>query len=61
MQRITLAAARVNKRLTQKELAKMVGVSNHTIVNWESGRTLPSGKQLKKLREVFDLPLDLFF
>jgi transcriptional regulator with XRE-family HTH domain len=61
MPSITLAAARVNKKLTQKELAKMMGVSNYTIVNWERGKTSPNGKQLKRLSEIFDLSIDYIF
>ena len=30
--------------VTQKELAKMVGVSENTIQNWEYGRRIPSTK-----------------
>ena len=61
MPKISLAAARVNAKLTQKELAKMLGVSNITIVNWEKGHTEPSINQLKKISQISGIPLDLIF
>ena len=61
MHKISLAAARVNIRVNQKELAKMMGVSDHTIFNWENGKTSPSGRQLRKLSEIFGLPIDMLF
>lgn len=37
-QRITMAAARVNKGLTQEELAAQLGVTRNTYNSWETGR-----------------------
>ncbi len=34
----TLKALRKRLKLTQKQLAKVLGVSKQTIANWESGR-----------------------
>ena len=34
---ITLAAARVNAGFTQEEVAKKMGISKQTIINWEKG------------------------
>ena len=36
---ITLEAARVYARLTQKDVAEKMGKSNKTIGNWENGKT----------------------
>lgn len=38
MAKMTMEAARVNKKLTQQELAELMGVSRQTIQNWESGK-----------------------
>ena len=37
--KISLKAARVNAGLSQQEVADKLGVSKHTIINWELGRT----------------------
>lgn len=61
MPTISLEAARVNAKLTQKELADILGVSNATIVNWENGRTEPNLTQLKKISELSGIPMDFIF
>lgn len=44
--RITLAAARVNAKLTQAAAAKEIGVTKKTLINWESGRTFPKADKI---------------
>lgn len=58
---ISLAAARVNAGLTQKEAAERLGVSNTTIVAWETGKSSPSIVDAKKLSEAYNIPLDNIF
>ncbi len=55
---ISLAAARVNKRLTQKEFAKACNVSESTVIKWESGESQPSIKKLPLIEEVLCMPLN---
>lgn len=43
---------RLERGLFQVDLAKMVGVNEMTIVNWEKGRTRPTEKNWEKLRAV---------
>lgn len=38
MAAITMEAARVNTGLTQQELAKKMGVSRSTVIDWENGK-----------------------
>lgn len=40
------AALRKRGRLTQKELADIIGVDRTTIAHWESGRHTPDNKRL---------------
>jgi ribosome-binding protein aMBF1 (putative translation factor) len=41
---------RLERGLFQKDLAKMVGADEMTIVNWEKGRTEPTEKNIEKLK-----------
>lgn len=58
---ISLAAARVNARLTQQEVAKHMRVGKQTIVSWEKGLTEPKATQALALAELYGLPLDNIF
>ena len=55
---LSLAAARVNAGLTQKEFADMCGVSESTVVAWESGRRSPNVKMLNKIETVLGISLN---
>jgi DNA-binding XRE family transcriptional regulator len=43
---------RLEPGLFQRDLAKMIGVNEMTIVNWEKGRVRPTKRNLEKLRAV---------
>lgn len=58
MPEITLKAARVNAGLTQKELAKELGVTNTTVNSWENGDTEPSLSQLREISRLSGIPMD---
>lgn len=38
---LLIQRARTRKRLTQEELAELLGVSRRSIIGWEKGTTLP--------------------
>ena len=38
MVKMTLAAARVNRGMTQTDLAAEIGVSRQTVLDWENGK-----------------------
>lgn len=61
MPRISLEAVRVNAKMTQKEWAEILGVSNATVVNWEKGKTEPSLSQLKTMSKLSGIPMDFIF
>jgi DNA-binding XRE family transcriptional regulator len=48
---------KLEQDLFQVELAKRIGVSEMTIVNWEKGRTKPEKKNLERIGMIlrFDL------
>ena len=61
MPKISLVAVRVNAKMTEKEWAEMLEVSNTTVVNWEKGKTEPSLSQLRKMSELSGVPMDFIF
>lgn len=58
---ISLAAARVNAKMTQEDVAKALKVSKTTVVNWENGKVKPSAATLFMLSDVYDIPVDNIF
>lgn len=58
---ITMKAARVNAKLTQKEVAEKLGVSRVTIIHWEKGTTFPKSNQKKILSKLYNLSEADFF
>lgn len=58
---ISLAAARVNAKKTQEDVAKEMKVSKNTVVAWEKGTTEPKASQARELSELYGIPLDNIF
>lgn len=58
---ISLAAARVNKGLTQEEVAKLMSVSKQTIINWEKGRVVIGIPEVEMLSRIYKIPKDNIF
>lgn len=56
--KITMEAARVNAHLTQKEAAKLFGISNKTLCKWESGKSYPTANFIPKICSVYNIPYD---
>ena len=50
---------RINKNLTQKELSKKLGVSLSSLQKYEYGDFKPSSDILKKMSEVFNVPVSV--
>ncbi len=59
--KISLKAARVNANLTQQEVADIMKVSKHTIINWEQGKTKPKYATLKLLIEIYSIDMEHIF
>ena len=57
---ISLAAARVNAGLTQKDVAKAMGVSKNTIVSIENGKRMPKAAELSFFSEIYKMPKAVF-
>jgi transcriptional regulator with XRE-family HTH domain len=58
MLKITLAAARVNAGLTQKNAAKMLRISNNTLQNWENGESFPNAGKIPEICALYGIPYD---
>lgn len=58
--KISLAAARVNAKMTQNDVCKVMNVSKQTIVNWESGKVKPSKAVIHFLADLYNIPEDCF-
>ncbi len=59
--RISLAAARVNAKLTQEEVAKKMKIGKRTIINWEKGMVMPSFADINMLSDIYGIPIDNIF
>ncbi len=58
---ISLAAARVNAKMTQEDVAKEMHITKQTIVNWEKGVSEPTISQARELCALYSIPLDYIF
>lgn len=55
---MTLKALRINKKLSQEEAAKLIGVGADTLSNYERGKTFPDVPVIKKMEEVYEVKYD---
>lgn len=56
--KITLAAARVNAGLQQKQVAKDLGITNITLWKWEKGITQPNIDMAQQLAHKYGMTTD---
>ena len=54
----TIKALRLEKGLSQPQLAQLVGVSNGIISIWENNINEPKASYIKKLAEIFGVSAD---
>jgi DNA-binding XRE family transcriptional regulator len=59
--KISLKAARINAKMTQKQAAKSIHVCRDTLKNWENGRGEPRASQLKALCDLYNCPENIIF
>ncbi len=58
MEKISLAAARVNAGYSQKGASEKLGVSNKTLCSWENGRTFPDQPMIEKICALYSVSYD---
>ena len=59
MIQITLEAARVNAGYSQKEAAKLLGVSNVTLSHWERGVSMPKANHIDAICDLYKVTYDM--
>lgn len=59
MYMVTLEAARVNAKLSQKDVAMHLHVNIGTVSNWETGKTSLSAEQFRVLCNLYKCPMDV--
>jgi transcriptional regulator with XRE-family HTH domain len=53
-----LETIRKSKKISQEELAELIGVSRQTIYKWEAGICLPNLNKIEKLLEILNVPIE---
>lgn len=56
--RISLEAARVNKKLKQEEVGVALGVSKKTVSAWENGKSMPNADKIEGLCALYECTYD---
>lgn len=56
-----LKRLRKEKKLTQKELAEQIGISQKSYSHWETGKNEPSLENLIKLVDLLEVSIDWLF
>ena len=59
--RNSIIACRIEKDITQKELAKAMNSKETTIASWEQGKSLPSLNMLYRLAKYYEKTMDYMF
>lgn len=58
---LTLKGLRANKNLSQSELGDLLGVSQTTITAWETGKTVPSSRNILELAKLYSVEPTVIF
>lgn len=58
MERQTIRSLRLARLMTQRELAAAIGVNHMSVYHWEAGRNEPSARQLRRLADLFGVPME---
>ena len=56
-----LKKLRIAKKMSQTELALMLGISNRAVSKWETELSSPSSKNIFRLANIFSVSVDSFF
>lgn len=56
--KVSIKAMRVNRGMTQKKAAKVIGVSRETLLKWENNNTSPTAVQLIAICNAYHCKMD---
>ena len=56
---MTLSDIRKDKRLTQEQLAEKLGISQSAIAMWETGKAVPSTKNLLSISKALEIDISV--
>ena len=59
--KVVIAKLRKERKLTQAELAKILGVSASTVSMWENGERAPVHAMVKKIADFFNVDMDYLY
>ncbi len=53
-----IAKLRADKKMTQKQLADMMNISDRTVSKWERGAGIPDVSLLADIADIFDINIE---
>lgn len=56
--KLSIEALRVNLGMTQQDVADRLGVSRHTVMNWEKGDMVPKELVIYALAKLYNVEID---
>lgn len=60
-QRLTLRTVRESRKLSQRQLATAIGVSNAAVSQWEAGTSAPTAPNQMKIAKALGVPWSTLF
>lgn len=58
MERVSIKALRIDRGMTQEELAKALNVTKKTVGSWEQGKTRPKLDKIEAICETLGVTYD---
>lgn len=59
--KISLKAARINAKYRMKDAAQLLGITGRTLLNYETGKTIPDYDVVLKISSLYGIPVDYLF
>lgn len=59
--KLNIRQVRLMANLSQRDLAKRLGISSAAVAKWEAGQSYPSGDKLPALASALGVPIDALY